>query len=169
MEQMNDALCEFSEVFFISKTDFGFCSLLTFETSVPEDSAPVTSRSHRLNPVLAHEVDATLNQHLAAGLIQLSTPPYSSPLVVIPKTSAGVKITVNYKKISQISKLIQLPIPRVDQVLYSLGSRRVFFSPVRPGFLAPPNSGAQRYGSSCSILHTQGPLSPCLRAVWVVI
>ena len=60
-------------------------------------------------------MDATLNQYLAAGLIQHSTSPhFSSPLVVIPKTSGGVRITVNYKKLNQISKLSLLPIRRVD-------------------------------------------------------
>ena len=75
---------------------------------------------------LDKEVDATLNQHLAAELIQHSTSRYSSPLVVIPKKSGGMRITVNHKKLNQISKLSQLPIPRVDQVLDSLGSGRVF-------------------------------------------
>ena len=96
------------------------------EISVPEGSAPVTSRPHRINPILTKEVDATLSQYLEAGLIRQSTSPYSSPLVVIPKKSGGVRITVNYKKLNQISKLNQLPTPRVDQVLDSLGSGRVF-------------------------------------------
>ena len=59
-------------------------------------------------------------------MIQHSTSPYSSPLVVIPKKSGGVPITVNYKKINKISSLSQLPIPRVEQVLDSLGKGRVF-------------------------------------------
>ena len=42
--------------------------------------------------------------------------------MVIPKKSGGVRITVNYEKLNQISKLNQLPIARVDQVLDSLGS-----------------------------------------------
>ena len=46
--------------------------------------------------------------------------------MVIPKKSGGVKITVNNKKLNQISKLSQLLVPRVDQVLDSLGSGRVF-------------------------------------------
>ena len=77
---------------------------------------------------MAKEVDATLNQYLAAGLIQHSTSPYSSPLVVMPKTPGGVLITVNYKKLNQISSLSQLPIPRVDQILDSLCSRDRVFS-----------------------------------------
>ena len=98
-------LCDFPGVFSTSKTHFGSCSLTPFEISVPEGSAPVTSRSHRIDPIQAKEVDATLNQNLAAGLIQHSTSPYSSPLVVISKKSGGVRITVNYKKLNQISKL----------------------------------------------------------------
>ena len=76
---------------------------MPFEILLPEGSALVTSRPHRVNRMLAKEVDATS--------------PYSSPLVVIRKNSVGVKITVNYKKLNQISKLSQLPILRVDQVL----------------------------------------------------
>ena len=126
IEQLGDVICDFSDLFSTSKTDYGSCSLTTFEISVPEGSAPVTSRPHRVNPILAIEVDATLNQYLAAGQIQHSTSPYSSPLVAIPKQSGGVRITVTYKKLNQIIKLSQLQIPRVDQVLDSFGSGRVF-------------------------------------------
>ena len=119
IDQLRDVLCDFPDVFSTSKTDFRSCSLMPFEISVPEGSASVTSRSHRINPLLAKEADATLNQYLAAALIQHLTSPYSSPLVVIPMKSGGVRITVNCKKLNQVSKLGQLPIPPVDQVLDS--------------------------------------------------
>ena len=122
IEQLGDVLCEFPNVFSTSKTDFGSHSLMPFEISVPEGSAPVTSKPHRTNPILAQDVDATLNQYLAAGLIQHSTSPCSSPLVVIPKKSGGVRMTVNYDRLNQISKFSQLQIPLVDQVLDSSGS-----------------------------------------------
>ena len=52
---------------------------------------------------MAKEVEAILDQYLAAGLVQHSTSPYSSPLVVIPKKSGSVRIIVNYKKLNQMS------------------------------------------------------------------
>ena len=67
---------------------------MPLEVSVPEDSDLVISRLHRVNSVLVKEMDATLNQYLAAGLAPHSTSPYSSPLVVTPKTSGVVRITV---------------------------------------------------------------------------
>ena len=75
---------------------------------------------------MAKAVEAALNQYLATGLIQYSTSPYPSFLVVVPKISGGVRITANYKELNDISKLSQLLIPRVDQVLESLGKGRVF-------------------------------------------
>ena len=126
IEQLCDVLCDFPDAFPTWKTDFGSCSLMPFEISVPEGSAPVNSRPHRINPIRAKEVDAILSQYLSAGLIQHSTSPYLSPLVVIWKKFGVVRITVNYKKLNQISKLSQLPIPRVDHVLDSSGSGRVF-------------------------------------------
>ena len=47
-------------------------------------------------------------------------------MVAIPKKDGNVRITVNYKKLNAISSLGQLPIPRVDEVLDSLGKGRIF-------------------------------------------
>ena len=99
---------------------------MSFDIPVPEGSSPVTPRPHRINPIVAKVVDALINQYIAAGLIPHSTSPYSSPLVVVPNQSGGVRITVNYKKLIDISRLSQLPIPRMDQILDSLGKGRVF-------------------------------------------
>ena len=93
---------------------------------MPEGSGPVTSRPHRINPILAKVVGAILNQYFAAGLVQLSTALHSSPLVVVLTPSGGARITVNYKKLNDIIRLGRLLIPRVDEVLDSLGKGRVF-------------------------------------------
>ncbi|CAB1103258.1 unnamed protein product [Ectocarpus sp. CCAP 1310/34] len=91
-----------------------------FTKSIASFSAPVTSRPYRVNPPVAKQVKAILDQYLAAGLIQHATWPYSSPLVVIPKKSGGVRITVNYCKLNKLCALSQLPIPRVDDTLDKL-------------------------------------------------
>ena len=62
IEQLGDVFCEFPDVFSTSKTDVGSCSLMPFETSVPESSATVTFRPHRINLISAKEVDSTLHQ-----------------------------------------------------------------------------------------------------------
>ena len=46
--------------------------------------------------------------------------------MVISKTSERARITINYKKLNRIRKLNRVLFPRVDKVLGSLGSGRVF-------------------------------------------
>ena len=108
-----------------SSTDFGSCSLLPFEISVPPNSPSVTSRSYRINRPTAKKVDAVLDKFLAAGLIQHSTSPWTSPVVVILKKFGTIHITVNYEKLDKLSIFGQPPIPRVDEV-HKLGTGRIF-------------------------------------------
>ena len=77
---------ENADIFSSSKLDYGACSLRQFEIKVPHGTQPIQSRPYRLNPVLSKQVDAILDSYLAAGLIQHSISPWSSPLVCVPKT-----------------------------------------------------------------------------------
>ena len=126
IEQLGDVLCKFPDVFPKLNSGFGSCSLMPFAISVQEGSTPVRSRPHRINPILAKEVEANLDQYLAAGLIRHSTSRYWSPLVFIPEKSGGVRFSVEYTNFNQISTLSQLTIPRVDQVLHASKKGRVF-------------------------------------------
>ena len=91
----------FADVFSSSKLDCGECFLRPFEIKVPPGTQPIQSRPYRLNPVLSKQTDAILNSYLAAGLIQHSMSPWSSPLVCVPKKSGGIRITVNYQKLNK--------------------------------------------------------------------
>ena len=126
VEDLGHVLCEFPGVFSTSKPDFGSCTLIPFPIFIPPDSAPVFSRPYWINPILAKKADAVLDQYLAAGLIQHSTSPYASPMVAISRKDGNVRIMVNYKELNAISFPGQLPVPRVDKVLDSLGKGRNF-------------------------------------------
>ena len=76
--------------------------------------------------MLSKQADAILDSYLAAGLIQHSTSPWSSPLVCVPKKSGGIRITVNYQKLNKVTDIPQIAIPRVDKVLDTLGGGSVF-------------------------------------------
>ena len=65
----------------------------------------MTSRPYRMNPPVAKQMDTILDEYLAADLIQHSTSPYASPVVIIPKKSGGIRLTVNYKKFNNINIL----------------------------------------------------------------
>lgn len=126
IDDLGDVLSEFLDVFSTSETGFGSCFLISFQITVLSDSAPVTSCLYRMNPSLSKKADAVIDEYRTAGFIRLSTSPYSSPMVAIPKKDEGVRTTINYKKLNVTSSLGQLPIPHVDEILDSLGRERKF-------------------------------------------
>ena len=44
----------------------------------------------------------------------------------VPNKSGSIRITVNYQKLNKVTEIPQIAIPRVDEVLDTLGGRSVF-------------------------------------------
>ena len=126
LDALSTTLTTYADVFSSSKLDYGECYLRPFEIKVPPGTQPIQSRPYRLNPVLSKQADAILDSYLATGLIQHSTSPWSSPLECVPKKSGGIRITVNYQKLNKVTEIPQIAIPRVDEVLDTLGGGSVF-------------------------------------------
>ena len=126
IDALSATLAEYADIFSSSKLDYDACSLRPFEIKVPPGTQSIQSRPYRLNPILLNQVDAILDSYLAAGLIQHSTSPWSSPLVCVSKKSGGIRITVNYQKLNKVTEIPRIAIPRVDEVLDTLGDGSVF-------------------------------------------
>eukprot|EP00752_Nemacystus_decipiens_P002032 g1947.t1 len=126
IDNLATVLCDYQDVFSKSPTDLGSCPLLPFKIAVPPDSPPVRTKPYRMNPIVAKQVDVILDKYLAAGLIQHSTSPYCSPIVVVPKKSGGLRIAINYQRLNKVSVLSQLPVPRVDEILTKLNKGNIF-------------------------------------------
>ena len=126
LDALSTTLTTFADVFSSSKSDYGECSLCPLEIKVPPGTQSIQSRPYRLNPVLSKQADAILDYYLAADLIQHSTSPWSSPLVCVRKKSGGIRITLHYQKLNKVTEIPQIAIPRVDEVLDTLGGASFF-------------------------------------------
>ena len=116
LDVLSTILITYADVFSSSKLDDGECFLRPFEIKVPPGTRP-----YRLNPAFPKQADAILDSYIGAGLIQNSTSPWSSPLVCVPKKSGGIRITVNYQKLNKVTEIPEIAIPRVYEVLDTLG------------------------------------------------
>ena len=123
---LGDVLVQYQNRFSRSKTDLGHCTTLPFKIDIPKGTPPVASRPYRTSPAIAKQVDAILDSYLAAGLIEHSPSPWASPLVVVPKKDGSIRITVNYKRLNSLSIVGKWPLPRIDEVLDSLGKSTIF-------------------------------------------
>lgn len=120
------SVVDYQDVFSKSPTDLGSCPLLPFKISVPPDSAPVRSKLYRMHPLVAKKVNIILDKYLAAGLIQHSTSPYYSPIVVVPNKSGELRIAINYQRLNKVSSMSQLPVPRAEEILTKLNKGNIF-------------------------------------------
>ena len=63
---------------------------------------------------------------LSQGVIQPSTSPWSSPIVLVKKKDGSYRFCVDYRKLNSITKVDAHPLPRVDDLLKSLNGNTIF-------------------------------------------
>ena len=87
-----------------------------------EGSTPVRQQAYRLPEARKEVVKQELDKMLAQGIVQPSRSPWASPIVLFEKKDGNVRFCVDYRKLNQVSKFDAYPMPRVDEVLESVGS-----------------------------------------------
>lgn len=92
-----------------------------------EGSRPVTSHPHRLSPEKRAASSVFTKELLEAKIIKRSSSPYASPIVLAKKKDGTWRFCVDYRKLNRQTIPDKFPLPRVDDILDSLGGN-LFFS-----------------------------------------
>ena len=66
-------------------------------------------------------VDKNIKDMLNKGIIQESNSPWSQPLVIITKKDGSPRFCVDFRNLNNITRQQIIPMPRIDEVLCSLG------------------------------------------------
>ena len=61
---------------------------------------------------------------LDLGVIEPSNSEYAAPFVLVPKKDGSIRFCVDYRKLNNISESDAYPIPRMDEILESVGSAK---------------------------------------------
>ena len=72
------------------------------------------------------EVDKQVRDMLAQGVIEPSTSPWSSPIVMVRKTDGQFRLCIDYRKLNAVINCEAHPIPRMDDILDSLNGAKMF-------------------------------------------
>ncbi len=60
------------------------------------------------------------------GIVQPSVSPWASPIVLFPKRDNSFRFCVDYRKVNAITKKDVYPLPRIDDILDTLGHSKYF-------------------------------------------
>ena len=87
------------------------------------DSEPIRQQPYRVPVARKEVVKKEIDKMLDMGIIQPSTSPWASPIVLVEKKDGDVRFCVDFRKL-KVSKFDAYPMPRVEEVLESVGAAR---------------------------------------------
>ena len=92
-------------------------------------SPPVKHKIYRLTDRVKARIKDEVSKMLALGVIEPSSSPWSSPVVLVPKAApAGgtpeLRFCVDYRGLNAVTKTDAHPIPRADELIDQLGAAK---------------------------------------------
>ena len=67
-----------------------------------------------------------VNEMEKRGIVRSSSSPWASPVVLVPKKDGSVRFCVDFRRLNSITQKDVYPLPRVDDILDTLGNARFF-------------------------------------------
>ena len=117
-----DTLASFPDVF---NEGLGHTSVLSHHINTG-NSTPIRQYPRRLPFHYRGEVEKQVKDMLQQGVVQPSTSPWASPVVLVKKKDGSYRFCVDYRKLNLVTEQDAHPLPRVDDLLDSLNGNCLF-------------------------------------------
>ena len=80
-------------------------------------SPPIRQPVRRISPHRREEVKELLSQMSGRGVIEPSSRPWASPVVLVQKKDGSTRFCIDYRKVNQVTHKDAYPLPRIDITL----------------------------------------------------
>ena len=121
-KEVEIVLSEFQDVF----TDVPKVTNLGQHSIELTCTEPIRGRAYPLPFALRDVVDQELDSMLARGVIELSTSPYASPIVVVKKSDGSIRVCVDYRKLNKITIFDPEPMPQMRDIFAELSGTQYY-------------------------------------------
>ena len=124
-QELEDFISNHHAAFSLNDLERGETNLLDMEIHTGKET-PRRVATRRMPFAVRQEVARQLCNMQKAGVIEPSSSPWSSPVVMVRKKDGTLRFCVDYRELNKITKRDTYPLPRVDDLLDQLGSSRYF-------------------------------------------
>ena len=122
---LTDLLNEYQDVFATSKNPFSRTSI-TQHRIVTGETKPIKQAPRRLPLHLKEKAEEEIEKMLAKGIIEPSSSPWSSPVVLVKKKDGTIRFCIDYRKVNGVTVKDSYPLPRIDDCLDALSGSQWF-------------------------------------------
>ena len=125
--ELEQILLKHAGIFSKSEEDIGFCNDVEHRI-VTVDNIPVRVPHRRVPPHQWKEVREHLQKLLHRGVIQESSSPYASPVVLVRKGDGNMRMCIDYRSLNAKTHRDAYPLPRMEEALDVLNGSKYFCS-----------------------------------------
>ena len=123
--QVQELLQRNLDIFATEKEPFGRTDLVQHEIVTTTDK-PIKQAVRRTPFHLKEAAEAEVKKMLKKDVIEPSSSPWASPVVLVRKKDGTLRYCIDYRKLNAVTKKDSYPLPRIDESLDSLGTAKYF-------------------------------------------
>ena len=107
---------EYRDVFALSPQELGRTNLVQHHINTG-DHPPIRQRAYRVPEAQKRRIEQCIDEMLEQDIIQPSTSPWSSPVVLVRKPDGSDRFCVDFRKVNSVTKKDSYPLPRITETL----------------------------------------------------
>ncbi|KAG1634211.1 hypothetical protein G6F44_010170 [Rhizopus delemar] len=139
MRNLRKLLKKYENIFDWDNNTIGRTNLLKHKITIKEDTMPISHRPYRISPLEAEHLQKELDKYCKLGVIEPSNSPWAAPVILVKKKNGEYRMVIDYRKLNAVTKKDAYPLPRIDDLLDTLGKAKVFSAlDMRAGFHQVP-------------------------------
>ena len=126
-QQLRALITEFADVFAFEDSELG-CAIAVKHSIDTGGHPPIKQQPYRSPVIYREKISQMIDKMRADGIIQPSHSPWASPIVIVPKKDGSLRFCVDYRRLNAVTCKDVYPLPRIEDILASLGEAKRFTS-----------------------------------------
>ena len=123
--KLQTLLDQYSDIFAKSTLDLGHTTIVQHGIDTG-NAMPIKQQPYRVSHSQKASIEKHINEMLDQGIIEVSSSPWSSPVVLVKKKDGGTRFCIDYRKLNAVTRKDSYPLPRIDDALDSLAGAKYF-------------------------------------------
>ena len=125
VEKFIELMKRSTDVFALDDNELGCTNVVSHRIDTG-DHRPIKQMPYRTPIVYRDKISQMVKEMEERGIVQPSSSPWASPVVLVPKKDGSLRFCVDFRRLNSITTKDVYPLPRVDDILDTLGNARYF-------------------------------------------